>query len=95
MRLIDADELLEHAYRDRLDTRERIADMIRNAPTIDYVVQKVPIRAKGKWIYRNNVYYCSICNNMALDYDDCSEGLLTTDFCPYCGADMRESEDNE
>ena len=95
MRLIDGDELLEHAYRDRLDTRERIADMIRNAPTIDYVVQKVPIRAKGKWINRNNYYYCSNCNNMALNYDDCSEGKLKTDFCPYCGTDMRESEDKE
>lgn len=35
MRLIDADELLEHAYRDRLDTRERIAAMIENAPTVN------------------------------------------------------------
>ena len=33
MRLIDADELMEHVYRDRLDSRERIAEMIENAPT--------------------------------------------------------------
>ena len=33
MRLIDADELIEHAYRDRLDSRELIANMIRKAPT--------------------------------------------------------------
>jgi hypothetical protein len=33
-RLIDADELIEHAWRDRLDSRERIAEMIENAPTI-------------------------------------------------------------
>ena len=46
MRLIDADELLEHAYRDRLDTRERIADMIRNAPTVKTVNVKVPIIQK-------------------------------------------------
>ena len=43
MRLIDADELLEHAYRDRLDTRERIADMIENAPTVNTINVKVPI----------------------------------------------------
>lgn len=34
MRPIDADELLEHVYRDRLDSRELIAAMINNAPTV-------------------------------------------------------------
>ena len=34
MRLIDADELMEHVYRDKLDSRELIAQMIENAPTI-------------------------------------------------------------
>ena len=35
MRTIDADELMEHVYRDRLDSRELIAEMIRNAPTVE------------------------------------------------------------
>ena len=34
MRTIDADELLEHAYRDKVDTREAIAEMINRAPTV-------------------------------------------------------------
>lgn len=34
MRLIDGDELIEHVYRDRLDSRELIAEMIQNAPTV-------------------------------------------------------------
>lgn len=34
MRPIDADELLEHAWRDKLDSRELIANMIESAPTI-------------------------------------------------------------
>ena len=34
MRLIDADELKEHVWRDRLDSRERIAEMVDRAPTI-------------------------------------------------------------
>lgn len=34
MRPIDADELLEHAWRDKLDSRELIANMIETAPTI-------------------------------------------------------------
>lgn len=34
MRLIDADELMEHVGRDRLDSRELIYQMIVNAPTV-------------------------------------------------------------
>lgn len=34
MRLIDADALIERAWRERLDTREQIAEMIDNAPII-------------------------------------------------------------
>ena len=34
MRLIDADELMEHVWRDKLDSRESIAKMVDNAPTI-------------------------------------------------------------
>lgn len=34
MRPIDADELMEHVYRDRLDSRELIAQMVENSPTI-------------------------------------------------------------
>ena len=35
MRLIDADDLLERVGRERLDTRERIREMVLNAPTIE------------------------------------------------------------
>ena len=34
MRLIDADELMEHIGRDKLDSREAIMEMIKNAPTV-------------------------------------------------------------
>ena len=34
MRSIDADELMEHVWRDKLDSRESIAKMVDNAPTI-------------------------------------------------------------
>ena len=43
MRLIDADELLEHAGRDKLDSRELIAKMIMDAPTIRDVSVKIPL----------------------------------------------------
>ena len=34
MRLIDADELIERAHRERLDSRELIEQMIESAPTV-------------------------------------------------------------
>lgn len=34
MRMIDADELIEHVWRDRLDSRERIANLVESMPTI-------------------------------------------------------------
>lgn len=37
MRLIDADELIEVAHRIRLDSRERIEQMIESAPKVDAV----------------------------------------------------------
>lgn len=43
MRLIDADELIEHAWRDKLDSRELIADMINRAPTVVEVPVRVPV----------------------------------------------------
>lgn len=43
MRLIDADELIEHAWRDKLDSRELIVKMIEQAPTIKEIPIKIPI----------------------------------------------------
>lgn len=34
MRLIDADELMEHIGRDKLDSREAIMEMVKTAPTV-------------------------------------------------------------
>ena len=35
MRLIDADELMEHVWRGGLESREAIAEMVENMPTIE------------------------------------------------------------
>ncbi len=102
MRLIDAD-----ALRDRLqnlgyddwnqgvrttwaEAFKECADMVEEMPTIE------PERKKGKWIPQDfnkhsgmtstAVYYypkCSVCGNSA-NY---------TNFCPVCGADMRQGGD--
>ncbi len=43
MRLINADDLMDHVWRDKLDSRELIAQMIENAPTIKEIPTKIPI----------------------------------------------------
>jgi hypothetical protein len=88
MRLIDADELMEHVGRDKLDSREAIMEMVKNAPTIEP-------RPRGQWLPDNRNYYeerfvCSVCKR-SYEVDTCM-GDPTWDFCPGCGADMREEE---
>ena len=55
---------------------------VAEAPTIE------PEPKKGKWIDKSNGIegawnYCSVCGEQAIDLYD---------FCPNCGADMREGE---
>lgn len=55
MRLTDKDELIEHAYRDRLDSRELIAKMIENAPTVKAIsVESLEMLLKGMRISIGN-----------------------------------------
>ena len=88
MRLVDADELMEHVYRDKLDSRELIAKMIQNAPTIE--------PKKGRWqefhIGKCPLVECTSCH-MARDVREVPHtngGKVAWKFCPDCGADMRE-----
>ena len=51
-----------------------------------------PKRIRGKWIKTarwGRVYYCDQCRNY-LDFDGVNAGRGSTNFCPNCGADMRE-----
>ncbi len=43
MRLINADELMEHVWRDKLDSRELIAKMVENAPTVKEITIRIPL----------------------------------------------------
>lgn len=72
MRLIDADELIEMAYRMRLDSREQIACMIESAPTIE------PEQKRGKWVIDNGCVCCSECGTPNREWN----------FCPNCGTKM-------
>jgi len=60
MRPIDADELLEHVWRDKLDSRELIAQMIKNAP--------IAFEGDLTWIHPKYIPLTSIQNNLFLSY---------------------------
>ena len=53
----------------------------------------VPERNVGKWLpvqgYNNNVLYCSCCNSEVMGKTH------TRNFCPNCGADMREDDNGK
>ena len=53
MRLIDADELIEHAWREKLDSRELIVQMIENAPTIKEIPTRIPLTIWEKLLKEN------------------------------------------
>ena len=84
MRLIDADELMEWIWRERLDTRERIASLVERMPTID------PVK-HGEWVYKGvrgrfPVCECSVCGNA----ENADWAILgdNVNYCPNCGARM-------
>lgn len=107
MRLIDADELIEHAWRDKLDSRELIADMIKKAPTIVEMPIRIPIEVFEKLIpqeskigYWEWIQYDS---NPHIGNWHCSEckkiiyktmraDVYSYKYCPNCGARMDTGE---
>lgn len=81
-RLIDANNLIEYVWRERLDTRERIAHLVESMPTIEE-------RKTGAWIkqpYMNGTWSITCSNCMRLGMIGSGKGF---NYCPHCGADMR------
>ena len=81
MRLIDADELMEHAMRDKLDSRELIWQMINNAPTINK-----PIKPELNW--KSYYAFCGSCKQPIVELIVSTIGYIPYKkyrFCPWCG----------
>ena len=80
-----ADVVEKERYDRLLENANILADAVRKYQTTD-----VPERNVGKWIenteYFPTTYTCPFCS-----YKIYRE---TTDFCPNCGADMREETDH-
>ena len=91
-RLIDADALLEHVWRDQLDSRERIANLVKFMPTIEEQsapppAHWIPIR-RGERGYSAGGFRCSQCGTP--DY-----GRGRTNYCSQCGAWMHGGKQDE
>ena len=92
MRLIDADALKNEFPKDSdwdypVSTNSYVCEMIDAQPTIEPERKK---RKKGKWIGVSplvDTEQCSLCGYQILN------NQLRTPFCPWCGADVRESKD--
>lgn len=80
-RYIDADEFVKRVIQYPRQSTKTIGLALADTPTADVVERK-----KGKWIenteYFPTTYTCPFCG-----YKIYRE---TTDFCPSCGADLRE-----
>jgi len=51
-------------------------------------------RPKGKWIDRGEYAECSICGaHSGTQFNGVEPIPLKTNFCPNCGADMRDKND--
>ena len=108
MRLIDADELIEHVWRDKLDSRELIAEMIEKSPTIKEIPINIPIDVFEKLISQESktghwkpihvtsigqsVFSCSECEKIISVHIDIGECLYN--YCPNCGIRMRGTEND-
>ena len=103
MRLIDADALKETMRGEFIDHIEeyRAITIVNDAPTIEAVpkdfhdktceamakrhteeIQRL-MPKRGKWVDCKGGWKCTACDKWA---------SFTSDFCPNCGADMRERE---
>ena len=83
MRLIDADELMEHAMRDKLDSRELIWQMINNAPTI---YRDKPVKPELNW--KSYYAFCGSCKQPIVELIVSAIGYIPYkkyNFCPWCG----------
>ena len=67
--------------------RQYAQEEIKKIPAAD--VRSV-VRAKWEWNDNNGYYYCGNCKAVSPREDQDGEYIDCPNFCPNCGADMRE-----
>ena len=98
-RYIDADKItIPKGFFNGLNT-SKLLDWINKQPTADVVEVK-----HGEWKdkyggkYHNKLYVCSLCGEKALhgyymnELYQVKDRQVLTDYCPQCGAKMKEGE---
>lgn len=93
MRLIDGDALekllekLWNVHDDQDFANKDVWREIENAPTVERE------RKKGQWSNYKDEHCCSVCKCVVIS--DCWDDEMRYDYCPYCGAEMSEENNNE
>jgi hypothetical protein len=93
-----------------LVSRQAVLDLFGDIHPLDYnnrayvsMIKELPSAGikpivYGEWI-RGNKIHCSNCNKSYADYvtniEDEAELLLRSNYCPFCGADMKEESEKE
>ena len=91
MRLIDADALKEKAFFHEIDNVSYVEEEdIDKAPTVDAVERK-----RGKWVHSEDEAWSgggkTTCSACAWSYSDGAYlDVYEFNFCPNCGAEMKE-----
>ena len=60
-------------------------------------IEELKNKEHGRWIPDGADYYCSVCNTIAPKSRTDTDPTwfpVRYDFCPYCGADLRETDSN-
>lgn len=87
MRLIDADDLIAHTFKNDISYKAFV-NLVKKQPTIEE-------RKTGKWHQRFypqiEMMVCSECNSEFSH--DAETGVRDYNYCPHCGARMREVKD--
>lgn len=70
------------------DYKQNAIELLKHAPTIE------PERERGKWMLKEHKWECNQCGCRIRRAKPFSGNIWNYYFCPNCGADMRE-EQNE
>lgn len=91
----DAIKAMEQKYQDILRIFKRKVEVGERAIALDMIgcIKSLPSadRPRGEWVYNNEGY---VIGNLCEHYDcgQCGKSVPhKTNYCPNCGADMRES----
>lgn len=87
-------KLREEFWKDRCDYMAVRVTSIMNIPAADVVEVR-----HGRWEWSKPFgqygYYCSLCKAGFVDSENAEWIAKSHDYCPHCGADMREVKEND